>query len=110
MLGKEDLARVVNLWRRERKTDSSNPYAELWRHIHPLVIGAVDRANSLSIKLCESLMAHHLKNPAARRRIARALTNGYPAHTYPILFTEARGLGLPVREMDSRIEGILDEL
>ncbi len=109
-VGQDELSRIVSLWRKESKSETVNPYAELWRYIHPLVIGAVDRANSLSLKLCESLLAYHMKDPALRKKIATALTGAYPAHNYPILFQEAKETGIPVIQMEPDLENILATL
>jgi hypothetical protein len=109
-VGQDELSRIVTLWRKESKSEAVNPYAELWRYIHPLVIGAVDRANSLSLKLCETLLAYHMKDPALRKRIATALTGAYPAHNYPILFQEAKEMGIPVKKMEQGLENILASL
>jgi hypothetical protein len=109
-VGQDELSRIVALWRKESKSEAVNPYAELWRYIHPLVIGAVDRANSLSLKLCETLLAYHMKDKALRKKIATALTGAYPAHDYPILFPEAKEIGIPVKKMEQDLENILASL
>src|SRR5271157_631803 len=106
-VGQDELSRIVALWRKESKSETVNPYAELWRYIHPLVIGAVDRANSMSLKLCESLLAYHMKDPALREKIATALTSAYPSHNYPILFQEAKEMGIPAIQMEQDLENIL---
>ena len=89
-VGQDELARIIALWCKETKTDNSNPYAELWKYIHPLVIGAVDRVNSLSIKVCNTLMSFHMKDQNKRNRIAKTLTMSYPSHGYPILLNEVQ--------------------
>ena len=109
-VGQDELARIVGLWKKESRSDSSNPYPELWRYIHPLTIGAVDRANSLSLKLCNALMAFHLPDEGLRKRIAETLTMEYPTHGYPILLPEAREIGIPVKDMDQDVENILARL
>ena len=106
-VGQDELARIIALWRKESGPKASNPFAELWRYVHPLVIGAIDRANSLSLKLCDTLMAYHISDPALRRKIARTLTTAYPAHGYPILLHEARAIGIPAVEMKYELEKVL---
>jgi hypothetical protein len=66
-----------------------NAYKALFAHVHPLVIGAVDRAESLSIMLCRELLAHHVADEAKAERIAATLNGKYPSHSYPILLDEA---------------------
>lgn len=109
-VGQDELSRIISLWRKESKDGSSNPYAALWPFIHPLVIGAVDRANSLSLKLCDALMSFHISNAALRRKIAKTLTMEYPAHGYPIMLSEARKIGIPATEMKPEIEKVLTAL
>ena len=40
----DELTRVVRLWQAQNGDAKENPYQELFQHVHPLVIGAVDRA------------------------------------------------------------------
>lgn len=111
-VGQDELSRIMSLWRNECRSKGSNPYADLWHYIHPLVIGALDRANSLSLMLCDTLLAYHMSDSTKRKRrkIAETLTTAYPAHSYPILLPEARRIGLPAREMNPDIENVLVEL
>ncbi|HMD69657.1 MAG TPA: hypothetical protein VKF42_12305 [Chitinivibrionales bacterium] len=109
-VGQDELTRIIALWRKESKGSPSNPYAALWPYIHPLVVGAVDRANSLSLKLCDALMSFHISNAALRTKIATMLTREYPAHGYPIMLSEARRIGIPAKEMKPNIEKVLSDL
>ena len=43
-----ELQRVIRLWREQQGDESENAYKSLFQYVHPLVIGAVDRAESLS--------------------------------------------------------------
>ena len=43
----DELNRVVKLWKNNTEDTGSNPYKSLFEYVHPLVIGAVDRAESL---------------------------------------------------------------
>src|SRR4051812_22240322 len=83
-VSQDELHRVVRLWRGEGKGRSSNPYASLFPHVHPLVIGAVDRASALSTKLCFEILSYHMKDAKKARRISEVLNSAYPSHTYPI--------------------------
>jgi hypothetical protein len=108
----DELTRVVRLWQSQRSDTNSkeNPYQQLFQHVHPLVIGAVDRAESLSIMLCKELLAHHIKEEKVSEQIANALNAKYPSHSYPILFDEARRIGLEVDHMPPQINSLLLEL
>ncbi len=106
----DELNRVIGLWRGEQSDENENPYKALFHHVHPLVIGAVDRAESLSIMLCQELLAHHIADDATACHIANTLNAKYPSHNYPILFDEARKIGLKVSHMPSQINTLLLEL
>jgi hypothetical protein len=109
-VGQDELQRVVSLWEKHSSGGSVNPFQELYRYLHPLVIGAVDRATSLSIRLCTEILEYHLANPAEAERIANSLNSLYPAHEYPITPREARKLGLNVVPLDPQTNALLLEL
>jgi hypothetical protein len=106
----DELTRVVRLWEAQKSDSSENPYQELFKHVHPLVIGAVDRAESLSIMLCKELLAYHIKEDEEAAKIASALNEKYPSHGYPILFEEAKRIGLKVSRLSPEINSLLLEL
>ncbi len=106
----DELTRVVRLWQAQNGEAKENPYQELFQHVHPLVIGAVDRAESLSIMLCKELLAYHIKEESEAERIANALNAKYPSHGYPILFEEAKRIGLKVSHVTPEINMLLLEL
>ena len=106
----DELTRVIRLWRSEQSESKENAYKSLFQYVHPLVIGAVDRAESLSIMLCKQLLANHISDDAIAGRIASTLNSTYPSHNYPILFDEARTIGLDVEHMPSEINTLLLEL
>lgn len=96
----DELNRVVRLWRAETDHDNKNPYQFLFEYVHPLVIGAVDRAESLSIMLCEEILSNHMTDMDKVRDIAEKLNSKYPSHGYPVLLSEAQKLGLNAKSMD----------
>jgi len=106
----DELNRVVKLWRKNTEDSSSNPYKSLFDHIHPLVIGAVDRAESLSVMLCEELLSYHIKDREKVQEIASTLNSKYPSHGYPILIQEAKKIGLNVQPLAKEINDLLLEL
>ena len=91
-VSQDELQRVVRLWQRQAVKESSNPYASLFQHVHPLVIGAVDRASALSTKLCVEILSFHLKDSKKAKRISNTLNSGYPSHSYPIMLERLAGL------------------
>jgi len=108
----DEVDRVIRLWKDSagRRGDGVNPYQELYKYLHPLVIGALDRASSLSLMLCREILGYHLKDARKADRIARRLNSSYPAHQYPITSREARRLGLKVQDVPSDLDALLQEL
>jgi hypothetical protein len=107
----DELVRVVRLWREhERATDTDNPWGALFEHVHPLAIGAVDRASSLSIKLCTEILSYHFDDHDRAAEIARILNSDYPAHGYPITLREAQRIGLPATSLDPEVDELLIQL
>lgn len=109
-VGQDELHRVVTLWEKHASGGDINPFQELYKYLHPLVIGAVDRATSLSIRLCTEILDYHLDDHAEAQRIANALNSMYPAHEYPITSREARKLGLNVSPLATELNQLLLEL
>jgi hypothetical protein len=103
----DELTRVVRLWQAQNGNAKENPYQELFQHVHPLVIGAVDRAESLSIMLCKELLAYHIKEDVVAEQIAAALNAKYPSHGYPILYEEAKRIGLKVSRLAPETNALL---
>jgi hypothetical protein len=108
----DEVDRVIRLWKETigRGKDNVNPYQELYKYLHPLVIGALDRASSLSLMLCREILGYHMRDAKKADRIARRLNSSYPAHQYPITSREARRLGLNVRDVDPATDELLQEL
>jgi hypothetical protein len=120
-----ELQRVIRLWREQQAgaaaeggahTDhaygvvAENAYKSLFQYVHPLVIGAVDRAESLSIMLCRELLAYHIADAAVSERIASTLNSKYPSHSYPILLDEAVKIGLKAERMAPDVNELLLKL
>jgi hypothetical protein len=106
----DELVRVVRLWREQEQESSGNPWGALFEHVHPLAIGAVDRASSLSIKLCTEILSYHFDDHDRAAEIARVLNSDYPAHGYPITLREAQRIGLPAKPLDPEVDELLIQL
>jgi hypothetical protein len=106
----DEVERVIRLWRKSGGSRQINPYQELYKYVHPLVIGALDRASSLSLKLCREILGYHMKDAAKADRISRQLNERYPAHQYPITSREARRLGLDITDLDPEVDNMMQEL
>lgn len=106
----DELNRVIHRWRAEQHDSTDNPYKSLFSYVHPLVIGAVDRAESLSVMLCRELLAYHIAEESRANEIAAVLNSKYPSHTYPILLGEASKIGLNAVPLAPEINALLLEL
>ncbi len=106
----DELNRILALWRQESRGETMNPYEDIFKYVHPLVIGAADRASSLSMRLCTEILSYHLEDGEKARAISHTLNAEYPSHVYPITLREARRIGLNARELDPGLNDLLIEL
>lgn len=108
----DEVDRVIRLWKEHalRGRGGAHPHQELYKYLHPLVVGALDRASSLSLMICREILAYHLRNRRRAERIARRLNYDYPAHQYPITSREARRLGLSVEDLEPELDALLQDL
>lgn len=109
-VSQDELSRLVRLWESSAKDHHGNPYSEIFRYIHPLVIGAIDRSSSLSIKVCSTILSYHMSDQAECQRISEYLNSEYPSHSYPITAREALRLGLKVKPLDKKMNNLLLDL
>lgn len=107
-VSQDEVSRILRLWKEQHVR--GNPYPEVYRYVHPLVIGALDRSSSLSIRICQELLSYHMPGGKRAERISRQLNSAYPSHSYPITAREARKLGLTVRDLGAREGALLHEL
>ncbi|HTW36152.1 MAG TPA: hypothetical protein VMD53_16145 [Rhizomicrobium sp.] len=109
-VSQDELARVVRLWRAQATGGDANPYEALFPHVHPLVIGAVDRASALSTRLCVDILSYHMKDRKKAEEISNILNSDYPSHSYPITLKEAQRIGLNVEPLGQTLNHLLLEL
>lgn len=106
-VSQNELTRITKLWRKEAQGTTANPYASLFSYVHPLVIGSVDRASSLSIRLCKEILSYHMLEAKKAARISDYLNAGYPSHAYPVTAREAKRIGLQVKPLDAKVNDLL---
>jgi hypothetical protein len=106
----DELRRITDLWRKLERDQHPNAYQEVFKYIHPLVIGAIDRSMSLSMKVCMEVLSYHAKDMAEAERISRSLNHDFPAHSYPITSQEAKRMGLAVEVASPQIDMLLSDL
>ena len=109
-VGHDELERLMRLWRGQIGTDEPFNYEAIFPFVHPLVIGAVDRASALSERLCMEILSYHVDDTERARRISHTLNTDYPSHSYPVTIREAKKIGLNVEPMDDELNGLLLEL
>ncbi len=107
-VSQDEVMRILRLWKEQKCGD--NPFPEVYKYLHPLVLGALDRSSSLSMRICQELLSYHVPNRAKALKISRALNYDYPSHSYPITAREARRLGLNVRDLAPAVDGLLRDL
>ncbi len=109
-VSQDELTRLVALWNASAKDHHGNPYTDIYKYVHPLVIGAIDRSSSLSIKVCKEILSYHIDDPGECERISRHLNSDYPSHSYPITLREAKRIGLNVVHLDKTVSNELLDL
>jgi hypothetical protein len=109
-VSQDELARVIRLWKNHVPERADNPVGALMPYVHPLVIGAVDRASSLSIRLCQEILSYHQSDQETAERISTQLNSSYPSHDYPIVLREAERIGLNAHPLEREINELLLEL
>lgn len=109
-VSQDELARIVSLWNANSREHHGNPYTDIFQYIHPLVVGAIDRSSSLSIKICKEILSFHIKDEAECDRISKLLNSDYPSHSYPITMREAQRIGLKVSSLDPKVNDLLLDL
>ena len=109
-VSQNELSRVLKLWNSNKQPGDKNPFSDIYNHLHPLVIGSVDRASSLSIKLTTDILSYHMDDIKHAEKISNALNSNYPSHSYPITIREALKIGLKVQELENNLNNSLLEL
>lgn len=107
-VSQDEVMRILRLWKEQKLRQ--NPYPDVYKYLHPLVIGSLDRSSSLSIRTCQELLSYHMKDRRKAWKISRELNSAYPSHSYPITAHEAARLGLKTKQIDPLVEEMLREL
>lgn len=107
-VSQDEVMRILRLWKEQKS--GGNPFPEVYKYLHPLVLGALDRSSSLSMRICQELLSYHVPSRAKALKISRALNYDYPSHSYPITAREARKLGLDVHDLKPGVDALLRDL
>jgi hypothetical protein len=84
-------------------TQNFNDTAEamLSEHVHPVVLGHMQRAASLSTMITEKILATHMKDKAKVSFIAKTLSEEFPSHDFPIFMEDALSMGVNAMDMSA---------
>lgn len=84
----------------------------LFEKIHPVVLGELQRTSSLSKLLAKNMMSlrSNAPSPEEQSRLADKLNDAYPSHGYPIVYREAKQLGLPVEMLPPGLHSLFWEV
>ena len=103
----DELDRVVRLWNEHRSEQPGDTFSSLYPHIHPLVVGALDRASSLSVRICREVLSYHCEDIEKVDRISKLFGEQSSSHAYPITGRDAQQLGLNVSTFDENLGELL---
>lgn len=95
------------------ESQKEGSYRTLFKYLHPLVLGEIDRISSRTILIANKMMKMHpqdFRDDSQIDWIAHHLYNDYPEHGFPILYDEACEIGLPVQKADSDLSYLLRDL
>jgi len=111
----DQVNRALNFIKQEedKLEKQKGPYLTLFEYVHPLALGAIDRYSSASELIAYKMMNMHpgsFQGEEDTARIAKHLVIGYPAHSFPILYDEAKKIGLPVEKVESEVADMLRSL
>ncbi|MCL2341719.1 MAG: ATP-dependent Clp protease proteolytic subunit [Firmicutes bacterium] len=109
-VSQDEIFRIVKLWKENDNDSHVHPFQELFKYVHPLVIGSIDRSSSLSIKVCREILSYHLTDEAECERISNLLNSEFPSHGYPITLKQTKKLGLNSVVLADNINDMLLEL
>lgn len=109
-VSQDEIQRIEKLWKDNAPEGSVHHYQELYKYVHPIILGALDRSSSLSIRVGKTILSYHNDDLDECERISKHLNSDYPAHSYPIMSREAQDLGLNVSDLDGEVHDLLLEL
>lgn len=109
-VSQDEISRITKLWGDHANENHVHPYQELFKYVHPLVVGSIDRSSSLSIKICKEILSYHLDDEKECERISNLLNSEFPSHGYPITLRQAQKLGLNATVMSDELNDMLLDL
>ena len=108
----EDVMGYFELAREDAKIDPENMteiFKTLARSIHPVVLGAIKRAENQVQYMANALLKFHCADQAKNSKIIDELLKQRFSHQYLITRQEAKAIGLPIGDI-SKIESLVMNL
>ena len=89
---------------------SKGAFKALTDKVHPLLLGAIQRAFSLSKRLTASILKTHIDGDDKINAIVNTLNDEYPTHGYPVLPEDLAQLGIQTTPMSSDLNRLCTDL
>jgi hypothetical protein len=86
------------------KNFSRTPYATLSEKVHPIFLGAIQRALSLSKLLLKKTLETHLTDITKIENIVTKLNDDFPTHSFPITPEDLISWGVNCKEMSPELQ------
>jgi hypothetical protein len=92
---------------------TENAFKSLLEHVEPWMLGMGRRGSSLSVTMAEKLLQIHMTGAEEKIKassIAKNLNESYFSHGHAVGRTEARGIGLSIKDADPKLEKLMWEV
>lgn len=89
---------------------TKTPQAILSQHVHPLVLGTVQRSLYLSKMLTRDILKAHIHDESTINKIVDSLNDNFPTHSYPIDRDTANEIGIKTAHMPVEIDKEVSKL
>lgn len=111
----DSVQRILDLLNKSNSQGSnSTAYETMLKYIHPTLLGDILRTSKQSEQTGIKMMKMHPSsfdnNEEKIVTIAKHLVYDYPSHSYPIIFDEAKEIGLPAEKTDDDTTYLLWDL
>lgn len=94
----------------DKEDFNKGAYKALVDKVHPLLLGAIQRAFSLSKRLTTSILKTHLSDEKQIDTIVNTLNDEFPTHSYPVLPEDLQQMGLKTVSMAPELNRLCTDL
>jgi hypothetical protein len=89
---------------------TKTPQAILSQHVHPLVLGTIQRSLYLSKMLTRDILKGHINDDERISKIVDSLNDNFPTHSYPVDHKTALEIGINALSMPKQIDADVSKL